>query len=73
MILTLHVKPGAREEKIEWIDEDTAKVWVRAAPEKGKANKAVIELVSKELSVAKTCIEIVRGTTAKMKQLKITR
>jgi len=72
MILTLYVKPGSRQEKIEWLDKDTAKVWVRAVAEKGKANEAVIELISKELSIPKTSIELIRGGTAKIKQLKIT-
>jgi len=30
MILTVYVKPGARKESLEWIDEDTLKISVTA-------------------------------------------
>jgi uncharacterized protein len=71
MILTLYVKPSSQQEKIEWIDNDTAKIWVKAPPEKGRANKAVIELVANEFSIPKTSVELIRGGTAKIKQVKI--
>lgn len=71
MILTVHVKPGARRESIEWIDEDTLKVSVTAPPEKGKANQAVIELLAEELGTAKSKIELFRGATTRIKQFKI--
>ena len=71
MLLTVHVKPNARKNTIEWIDEDTLKVSVTAVPEAGKANKAVIELLAEELKLPKSQIEIVRGLTAKIKQVKI--
>ena len=71
MILTVHVKPGARQNSLEWLDEDTVKISVTAPPEKGKANKAVIELLAEELGVAKSTIELIRGGTARMKQFLI--
>jgi len=71
MILTVYVKPGARKESLEWIDEDTLKISVTAPPEKGKANKAVIEALAEELGVAKSTIELIRGGTARIKQFKI--
>lgn len=71
MILTVHVKPGAHKESIEWIDEDTLKVSVTAPPEKGKANGAVIEALAKELGIAKSTIMLHRGATARIKQFKI--
>ncbi|MBI4438268.1 DUF167 domain-containing protein [Candidatus Uhrbacteria bacterium] len=73
MILTVHVKPSARKNAVAWLDEDTLKVSVTAAPEGGKANRAVIELLAEELSLPKSQIEIVRGLTAKMKHVKVTK
>lgn len=69
MIFTVHVKPHARENIIEWIDEETAKISVTAPADKGKANEAVIELLSKDLKIAKSLIEIVRGKTTRIKQI----
>ncbi|MBI4435775.1 DUF167 domain-containing protein [Candidatus Uhrbacteria bacterium] len=71
MILTVYVKPSARRPSVEWVDEDTIKVSVTAPPEKGKANKAVIEALAEELGIAKSTIELIRGGTARIKQFKI--
>ncbi len=71
MILTVHVKPGAKQDRIERIDEDTFKVHTRARAEKGRANQAMIDILSQELGIKKTDIEIVRGHTTRIKQVKI--
>lgn len=71
MIITVHVKPRSRENKIEWLDKETAKISVTAAAEKGKANEAVIEVLSEDLKVAKSLIGIVRGKTTRIKQVSI--
>lgn len=71
MILTVHAKPGAKKEGVTWLDKDTLKISVRAVAEKGKANEAVIELLSKELGIAKSRIRLVRGATTRIKQLEI--
>ncbi|MCX6714268.1 MAG: DUF167 domain-containing protein [Candidatus Uhrbacteria bacterium] len=71
MIITVHVKPRSRQNKIEWIDEETVKISVTAIAEKGKANDAVIEVLSNDLDIAKSRIEIVRGKTTRIKQVEI--
>lgn len=71
MIITVHVKPRSRENAIEWVDDETAKISVTAIAEKGKANEAVVEVLSKELKVAKSLIEIVRGKTTRIKHVEI--
>ncbi|MBL7697683.1 MAG: DUF167 domain-containing protein [Chitinophagaceae bacterium] len=47
------------------------KIYVTAAPEDGKANKAVIELLAKELGLAKSSILIIGGTHSRKKLIKI--
>jgi uncharacterized protein len=71
MILTVHTKPSARENRLLWLDSDTLKISVRATPEKGKANAEVIKLLSKELRVPTSSIRIVRGSTTRIKQVEI--
>ncbi|MGB4058546.1 MAG: DUF167 domain-containing protein [Alphaproteobacteria bacterium] len=51
--------------------EDMLKASVTAAPDKGKANKALIELLAEYLGVAKSTITIVRGETDRLKTLEI--
>jgi len=47
------------------------KCFVKAAPEKGKANKEVIDVIAKMLKVAKGSVEIVSGLTNRKKLLRI--
>ena len=44
---------------------------VTAPPEGGKANKSVIKLLSKELGVPKTDIQVKRGDTSHHKMLEL--
>ncbi len=44
---------------------------VHAAPEDGKANKAVIEAIAKDLNIPKSRLEITHGLTSREKILKI--
>ena len=46
-------------------------VRVTAAPDGGKANKAVCKAVASSLGVTKTAVEVVSGHTARRKQLSI--
>lgn len=71
MILTIHIHPNAKQNSIEWIDADTAKVRIAAPATEGKANKALIEFLSETLSVPKSRLKIVRGLTARMKQVEV--
>jgi len=42
---------------------------VTAAPEKGKANRAIIALLSKSLGVPKSAIELISGDTSPQKRV----
>lgn len=67
MKLFIKVKPKAREEKVEKIDEDHLVVHTKEMPEKGHANEGVIRLLSIHFSVSKSQITIVSGKKARMK------
>ena len=72
MILTIHVKPHAKRNAItKWLDSTTVKVEVTSAPEGGKANEAVIEVLAQALDVPKPSIKIVRGFTTRMKHVDV--
>lgn len=69
--LELKVVPGAsRSEVVGWLGE-SLKVKVAAAPEKGKANKAVVKLLSDQLGVSEKAITIVSGAASQRKVLEI--
>lgn len=72
MILTVEVKPNARETKIlGWKDAGTVRIAIAAPAQDGKANKALIEFLAKEYKLAKSLIEIVRGHTGRVKHVRI--
>ncbi|MCX6646575.1 MAG: DUF167 domain-containing protein [bacterium] len=53
------------------IHDGALKIAVTAAPEKGKANKAVINLLSKILKIPKNSISIDSGETSPNKKITI--
>ena len=74
--ITVKLTPGAKQNKVIGWEEDlfgdrTLKVQVTAIPEKGKANKALIALLSKHWKVSKSSITIIRGETSRIKILEI--
>lgn len=73
--LRVKVTPKAKSERIKKeMGADGAalyKIYVTAAPEDGKANKAVIKLLSKSLGVAKSNLTITHGHTSREKIIKI--
>lgn len=69
--LRVRVVPAAKVEKIA-IENGTPKIWTRTAPEDGKANKAVISLLAKLLTIPASRITIVTGHGSRDKRLHIT-
>ncbi len=47
------------------------KVSVTAVPEKGKANEALINLLSKEWKLPKKALSLLQGETDRLKQIRI--
>ncbi len=47
------------------------KIKVSAAPEKGKANKCLIEFLAEKIGVKKNTISIISGQTSPVKNIKI--
>ena len=76
MHLIVHLIPKASHNKIEgWaLDGEGRKVLrvkVTAVPEDGKANEALLKLLSKTLHVPKSRISFLRGETSRVKYMEI--
>jgi uncharacterized protein (TIGR00251 family) len=67
-LLAVRAQAGARRNEVRGIQDGALKVRVTQAPEKGKANKAIAELLAKWLGVRKSQIELVSGETAPQKK-----
>lgn len=71
MRLFVKVKAGAREEKVIKVDENHFTVLVKEAPEKGRANKAVIKILSDYFKVPQADVEISAGHASGQKIIRI--
>ena len=69
--LVLRVQPNAKENRLVGFKEGILHVRIAAPPVDGKANEAVIKLLSKQLRVSKSKLSIERGLTGRTKTILI--
>ncbi|MCA1407454.1 DUF167 domain-containing protein [Ensifer sp. IC3342] len=74
--LTVRLTPNGGRDAIDGFESAAdgggyLKVRVRAVPEKGKANQALIALLAKQFGIAKNRIALVSGDTQRKKILRI--
>ena len=68
LIIKVKIVPNSSKNDII-LEEEFIKVKVTAQPIENKANKALIEYLSKRFKVPKTNIEILKGDTSKEKTI----
>ena len=71
VILKVKVTTKAAKNRIGDMFGDYLKVYVTAAPQKGRANCAVVTLIAEKLGIPGYDIEITSGNTSKLKELSI--
>ena len=71
MKLFVNVKTNAKTQKIEKINEYKLKVWVKAQPEKGRANAEMVEVLAKHFNISKSRVQILAGHTSASKIIAI--
>lgn len=67
--LAVRVQPRSSRAKIVGMHGDMVKIALTSPPVDGAANKALCQLLAKELGVAKGRVAIVRGERSREKQL----
>jgi uncharacterized protein (TIGR00251 family) len=69
--LNLKVVPGSsRDEIVGWLG-DSLKVKVKAPPEKGRANEAVVALLAERLGIDTSSIAVVSGHSSPAKVVEV--
>ena len=63
----VRVSPGSAREAVRGVHGDLLKISVREAPERGRANRGVVELLARVLDRPKGDLEILRGQTSRTK------
>lgn len=76
IVVRVHVTPGARREEIAPADAPEAtgtalRIKVRAKPQDGEANAAVVATMAHHLGLAKSRIDVINGHTSRVKSLRI--
>lgn len=68
LLITIKISPNSKTNEIIKTDNET-KIKITAQPIDGKANKGLIEFLSKKFKIPKTSIQIVKGETSKEKTI----
>jgi uncharacterized protein (TIGR00251 family) len=66
-LLPVRALPGSRSNAVRGEQDGSLKVSVTQAAEKGKANKAIRDLLAKSLGIRKSQVELVSGVTVSQK------
>lgn len=72
ILLKIKVIPKASRSEIVGIENDQLKIRLAAIPDKGEANRELVEFIADFLSLGKSHILLVKGTTSRNKTLSIT-
>lgn len=70
-LLHVRVQPKARKNAVVGWRGEALRVTVTAAPEDGKANRAVMDLLADALAVPVSSISLVRGATSRDKWFRL--
>ncbi len=74
--LRVRLTPNARRDSLDGWEtdadgQDVLRAHVRAVPEKGKANAALVKLLAKRMGIGKTRLTLTRGQTSRIKTIAI--
>lgn len=69
ILLPVRAQPGARSAGIRGEQDGSLKVCVTQVAEKGKANKAILEVLAKQLRLRKSQLALVSGETSHQKRI----
>lgn len=70
-ILPVHAHAGARRNDVGGVQDGRLKVSTTQAPEKGKANAALVKLLAKWLNLRRSQVAILAGETSPKKEFLI--
>ena len=70
-VLRVRATPGAKRAGVVGVYGGALKVTVTAAPERGKANEALLAVLAEALGVPARSLELIAGATARDKRVRI--
>ncbi len=67
--LAVKVTPNAGRNEVKGIKEGVWQIKIGAPPDKGKANKALVDFLAEKLGLKKSAVVIVKGQTGRNKAI----
>jgi hypothetical protein len=71
VVFVAKIVPGSSRTGVCGLLNGMLKIKISAAPEKGKANQALVGFLAKKLSVKKNAVSIISGQTNPVKQVQV--
>lgn len=67
--LQVKVKPGSGKDEISVDAENNISIKIKAKPIDGEANDYLVRYLSKELDISRSCVQIEKGATSRLKRI----
>jgi len=71
VVFKVKVVPGSSRTAVCGLLDEMLKIKVSAPPEKGKANKCLLDFLAKQLGVKKNAVSIISGKTIAVKHVQV--
>ncbi len=71
VFLEVHVTPDARDPGVKRMDDGTFEVRVDERAERGRANKRLLDIMSRHLGVPRSKLVLVRGAKSRYKTIMV--
>ncbi len=71
MLINIHAIPNAKKREVIALGKDSFKVKLISSPEKGRANKELIEVLAEYFNTKKSNIKIIKGEFQREKIVEI--
>jgi len=71
VVFAANIVPGSSRTGVCGLLNGMLKIKISAAPEKGKANQALVGFLAKKLGVKKNAVSIISGQTNPVKQVQV--
>jgi len=69
--IEIHLQPGAKRNEIVGFKEGVLYAKVTALPQKGQANRALLELMAQTLGIPRSNVDVIRGQSSRSKVIAV--
>jgi uncharacterized protein (TIGR00251 family) len=71
VVFTVKIVPGSSRTGVSGLFDGMVKIKVSAPPEKGKANRCLVEFLAKQVGIKKNAVSIISGETNPVKDVRL--